>query len=133
MRVFDMHCDTMTLINKKGLDLSNEQTAVSLPKAQLAKAEAYVQCFALFVKNDDSDEAEKEWAEHYEWFKNQMAKYSEKVEQAMTYDDILRITKAGKNGSHTDDGKCSSLWRQARSDFEDEGKRLPDFFAHLEW
>ncbi len=96
MRVFDMHCDTMTLINKKGLDLSNEQTAVSLPKAQLAKAEAYVQCFALFVKNDDSDEAEKEWAEHYEWFKNQMAKYSEKVEQAMTYDDILRITKAGK-------------------------------------
>ena len=55
MRVFDMHCDTMTLINKKGLDLSNEQTAVSLPKAQLAKAEADVQCFALIVKNDDSD------------------------------------------------------------------------------
>lgn len=59
MRVFDMHCDTMTLINKKGLDLSNEQTAGIAAKSAACKGGSVCAVFALFVKNDDSDEAGK--------------------------------------------------------------------------
>jgi len=131
MKVFDLHCDTMTLIKNKALNLDNDQTAVSLAKAAAAKTEAYVQCFAIFVKSDESEEAEKEWAEHYEWFKNQMMMYVDRIEQAMTYDDIVRITAEGKSVAVLTAENASSLGGRLESISEMRQKGC--LIASLTW
>ena len=99
MRVFDLHCDTMTVTGSRGITFDNRETSVSLGRIKNAGMKAYAQCFALFVENDDSAEAEKEWAEHYEWFKNQMQMYADFTEQAESYEDIMRIAESGKTAA----------------------------------
>lgn len=99
MRVFDLHCDTMTVTGSRGITFDNRETSVALGRIKNAGMKAYAQCFALFVENDDSAEAEKEWAEHYEWFKNQMQMYADFTEQAESYEDIMRIAESGKTAA----------------------------------
>ena len=83
----------------RGVTFDNRETSVSLERIKNAGMQVYAQCFALFVENDDSDEAEKEWAEHYEWFKNQMQLYADFMEQAVSYEDIVRIAESGKTAA----------------------------------
>lgn len=99
MRVFDLHCDTMTVTGSREITFDNRETSVSLGRIKNTGMKAYAQCFALFVENDDSAEAEKEWAEHYEWFKNQMQLYADFTEQAESYEDIMRIAESGKTAA----------------------------------
>lgn len=50
MKIFDMHCDTLTYCKKKGLDLDSELCALRLSDAR--EFSSYIQLYAVFVPDE---------------------------------------------------------------------------------
>lgn len=97
MKVFDLHCDSITALETVKEDLDNDVSAVSLKKVFDGKVMPYVQCFAAFLSDDYRGEAAIEkWDRIYEWFRRQMRLYPDKIEQVFCGSDIERITEDGK-------------------------------------
>ena len=111
MRVFDLHCDTISALAESRVNLENSKTAVSLPKAEKVfgcaaesgnacqdggRSSAYVQCFALFSREDDGGAAAAEWEALYAVFLEQMRRFSDRVMQADSYDGIQTTLASGQ-------------------------------------
>ena len=111
MRVFDLHCDTISVLAENGSNLRNGETAVSLFRAEkmLGNAmktdrgkghpSAYVQCFALFSKEDDGAKGAALWDALYAVFSEQMRRFSDTILQANSYRGIQTAIEDGKNRS----------------------------------
>jgi len=97
MKLFDLHCDSITALETIKKDLDNDVSAVSLQKAAAGKVMPYAQCFAAFISDDYRGTAAIEkWDRIHEWFCRQMRLYPNKIEQVYRGSDIRRIAKAGK-------------------------------------
>lgn len=97
MKVFDLHCDTITALETVQTDLDNEFSAVNLRSAKSGNFEAYAQCFAAFLADDYRGEAAiKKWDRIYSWFERQLALYPDKIQQVRCGSDLRRIEAAGK-------------------------------------
>lgn len=97
MKLFDLHCDTITGLETVGLHLESDVAAISLKKLEKSGITAYAQCFAMFL-NDTyrGQSAIEKWDRTYQWFLRQLALYPDQLEQVLTGSDLDRITEAGK-------------------------------------
>ena len=128
MRVFDLHCDTISVLAEKGSSLRNGETAVSLFRAEkmLGNAmktdrdkehhSAYVQCFALFSKEDDGAKGAALWDALYAVFSEQMRRFSDAILQADSYRGIQAAIEDGKI--------CALLTAENGSVFGDRLERI---------
>ena len=97
MKLFDLHCDTITGLETVGLHLDNDVAAISFKKLEKSGISAYAQCFAMFLDDKYRGQAAIEkWDRAYKWFLKQLALYPNQMEQVLTGADIDRITEAGK-------------------------------------
>lgn len=97
MKVFDLHCDTITALETVQADLDNEMSAVNLHSAAWGNFEAYAQCFAAFLSDNYRGEAAIEkWNRIYGWFERQLALYPDKIQQVRCGSDLRKIEADGK-------------------------------------
>lgn len=97
MKLFDLHCDTITGLETVGLHLGNDAAAISLSKLENSGISAYAQCFAIFLDDKYRGKAAIEkWDRIYQWFLKQLELYPNKIEQVLTGADLEKITKKGK-------------------------------------
>ncbi len=52
MRLFDLHCDTITGLETVQLDLGSCEAAIDLNKIEKSGFDAYAQCFAMFLSDE---------------------------------------------------------------------------------
>lgn len=94
MKVFDLHCDTITELCASGENLVNNTHQLSLDRACF---ESYVQTFAIFMPDQYRGQAAIDYFDrNLCYFKAQMACYSSCIEQAYTGGDLSRILHSGK-------------------------------------
>ncbi|MCI5802117.1 MAG: membrane dipeptidase [Oscillospiraceae bacterium] len=87
MKVFDLHCDTITVLCDHGEDLVNRSRHISLDK--LAGFERWVQCFAVFMPDEYRGEAAKEYFErNFRYYRAQMEKFSGRIGTAERSDQL---------------------------------------------
>lgn len=97
MKLLDLHCDTVTVLESVQLDLENEVSAVTLEKARMLDAKAYAQCFAMFLSDEHrGQDAIEKWERTYRWFCRQMELYADSMEQVFSGTDLDRIEQEGK-------------------------------------
>ncbi len=97
MKLLDLHCDTITALSSVQLDLDNEVSAVTLGKAKNLNAQAYAQCFAIFLSDEyRGQKAIQKWETVYYWFCRQLTLYSDKMQQVMCGKDLDEIEKNGR-------------------------------------
>lgn len=78
MRVFDMHCDTLTLCKRKGWSLDNGQNHLRLSDAQ--DFDAYIQLYAVFIPDDvRGEQAERYFSIHSAYYRRQLAESQGKL------------------------------------------------------
>lgn len=71
MRVFDMHCDTLTVCKKKGWDLDNENCQLRLGDAD--GFDSYVQLYAVFIPDEVRGErAQSFFGAHHAYYRRQL-------------------------------------------------------------
>lgn len=100
MKLFDLHCDTITGMETIKRDMGNCEAAINLKKIEKAGFAAYGQCFAMFLSDDYRGQAAlRQWEAEYGWFIRQMELYRDVMEQAKSYEDLCRITKEGKTAA----------------------------------
>lgn len=95
MRVFDLHCDTLTecFINKS--ELLNDNMSVSLGYAR--EGFGWCQTFAVFVPDTLRGlDAARYFDLNYAFFTRQMEKYASLAAQAMSARDIFGIIESGR-------------------------------------
>ena len=98
MRIFDLHCDTLTACLGKKLELLDSGRMVDLRFA--GQAEDWVQCFAIFVPDRISGEDALQWVrDHGAYFDSQAGKYPEKLRTVRTAGDLAAPA----------DGRCRGM------------------------
>ena len=98
MRIFDLHCDTLTACLGKKLELLDSGRMVDLRFA--GQAEDWVQCFAVFVPDRISGEDALQWVrDHGAYFDSQAGKYPEKLRTVRTAGDLAAPA----------DGRCRGM------------------------
>lgn len=94
MFLFDLHCDTITELCKKGEDLSGNSCHISIEKLDSAM---WCQCFAIFMPDDyRGQDAISFFERNYAYFLAQMKKYAGRVVQVRTYSEISSALASGK-------------------------------------
>lgn len=94
MKVFDLHCDTIIELCASGEHLINHTRQLSIDRACF---ESYVQTFAVFMPDQYRGQAAIDYFNrNLHYFKSQMQRYSELIEQAYTGGDLTRILQNGK-------------------------------------
>lgn len=72
MRVFDLHCDTLTLCKQKGWTLDNGQNHLHLSDAQ--DFDSYIQLYAVFIPDEvRGRQAENYFSIHSAYYRRQLA------------------------------------------------------------
>ncbi|MCI8443461.1 MAG: hypothetical protein HFG27_13205 [Provencibacterium sp.] len=78
MRVFDLHCDTLTLCKRKGWTLDNGQNHLHLSDAQ--DFDSYVQLYAIFIPDEIRGlQAENFFSIHNVFYRRQLAESEGKL------------------------------------------------------
>lgn len=71
MRIFDMHCDTLTVCKRKGWGLENPHTAVRLSDA--LDFDSYVQLYAIFIPDTlRGERARSFFSIHHAFYRRQL-------------------------------------------------------------
>ena len=86
--IIDMHCDTLLNLRTKECDLENVKGHISLDK--LIQSNYLVQCFAVFTYLKYVKEPKKYVREMIDAFKYNMNKFSDKIKQVYSYEDIIK-------------------------------------------
>ncbi len=78
MKLFDLHCDTLFELDKRSLDLSCSNLAVSLDGMQ--KYDKIVRCFAIYTPDTlKGEDAQAHLENLYRVFQNQLAIYGNQI------------------------------------------------------
>lgn len=81
MKVFDLHCDTITVLCEKKEELVNRTRHISLDK--MDGFERYVQCFAIFMPDEYRGAGAAEYFDrNWRYYKAQMEKFSASIDTA---------------------------------------------------
>lgn len=95
MNYFDLHCDTLSEIQKNNTALSDDKTAVSMQKAE--KLEAWCQCFAVWTPDFLKGEAAyQNYKKQIEILTEQSLQNNEKMVFCKKKDDIAEAVKENK-------------------------------------
>jgi len=86
--IIDMHCDTLLNLRTKEYHLENVKGHISLDK--LIQSNYLVQCFAVFTYLKYVKEPKKYVREMIDAFKYNMNKFSDKIKQVYSYEDIIK-------------------------------------------
>lgn len=118
MRVFDLHCDTLTACLGKKLELLDNGRMVDLRFA--GQAEDWVQCFAVFVPDRVSGEDAVKWVrDHGAYF----------YEQAEQHADKLRTVKTAGDLAAPSDGRCRGMLTiEGGRAFAGQLERIDEFY-----
>ena len=114
MKVWDLHCDTLSELRraeKAGRPKSFAQNDLHIDLEKLQKGDYLLQCFAAFVNLDDPAPGADPLVtalEEIDWFKRIMAAYPDAIAPVYTAADIRRNAAAGKiSGMLTiEEGAC---------------------------
>lgn len=114
MKVWDLHCDTLSELRKAehaGRPKSFAQNDLHIDLEKLQKGDYLLQCFAAFVNLGDKTPGADPLVtalEEIDQFKRIMAAYPEKIAPVYTAADIRRNAAAGKiSGMLTiEEGAC---------------------------
>ena len=96
MKVWDMHCDTLSELRraeKAGQPKSFAQNDLHIDLEKLQKGDYLLQCFAAFVNLDDPAPGADPLVtalEEIDWFKRIMAAYPDAIAPVYTAADIRR-------------------------------------------
>lgn len=95
MKLFDLHCDTVTELCKTQQDLFSTKTQLSLNYLKAFKE--WCQTFAIFIPDDYRGQAAEDYFEtNYKYFMHLMEKHNEVIEMVNSSRDIQKITAKGK-------------------------------------
>lgn len=95
MKLFDLHSDSIIVMNSKESDLYCTETHISL--AALSSFEKWCQTFAIFVPDSKRGQAAEEFFDlNYNYFQKMMEKFATTVEQVKSSSDIEKIVAKGK-------------------------------------
>ncbi len=86
--IIDMHCDTLLNLRTKEYDLENVKGHISLDK--LISSNYLVQCFAVFTHLKYVKDPKQYVEEMIDAFKYNMDKFSNKIKQVYSYEDIIK-------------------------------------------
>ena len=114
MKVFDLHCDTLSELRyaeEAGQPKSFAENDLQIDLKKLQKGDYMLQCFAAFVNLDDPAPGADPLVtalEEIDWFKRIMAAYPDAIAPVYTAADIRRNAAAGKiSGMLTiEEGAC---------------------------
>ena len=94
MKVFDLHCDTITRLCESGGGLVNANLQLSIDRPSFG---SYVQTFAIFVPDTLHGQAAVDYYEkNYAYFMSQMQQYSSKIAQVKTPKELTATLQDGK-------------------------------------
>ncbi len=99
MKVWDMHCDTLSALRhaeQAGVPVSFEHNDLHIDLARLERGDYMLQCFAAFVNLGNEDDPLVAALEEIDVFKRIMAKYADRIAQVYCAEDIRANAAAGK-------------------------------------
>lgn len=98
MRLFDLHCDTITELCSRKENLINGSCHISLDRACFD--EGYAQTFAIYMPDQYRGQGAIDFFDrNLEYFNAQMLRYSSRIEQARTSVQIDAVLKRGKTAA----------------------------------
>ena len=99
MKVFDMHCDTLSALmydRKKNIQSELRQNNHHLDLMKMMKGDYMLQCFAVYINKEYSDNVLLDGMKLVDTFYNEMEKNKDIISQVRCYADIEENMKAGK-------------------------------------
>ena len=106
MRLFDLHCDTITELCAKGEHLVNPDRHISLDR--VSAFSQYCQAFAIFIPDEHRGQAAIDYFErNYVYYLQEHARYCETIAQATEPEQLDAIFASGRCASIlTVEGGC---------------------------
>ena len=97
MAIIDLHCDTLTLCNRAGIDLVSDQTQLSLDRIDARGG--WCQAFAVFLPDDIRGKAAVEYfSDNYRYYLRQLEKFPQ-LTPVHTLADLDRAFAQGRIGA----------------------------------
>lgn len=99
MKVYDLHCDTISAIyegRKEGRELSLADSSLQVDLEKMKKGDYQLQTFAIFLDKAHTDNCFAVAREMTGLFKKELEKNRDKISQVYTYQDIQRNQEEGK-------------------------------------
>lgn len=99
MKIYDMHCDTISAISelrKKGQQAVLAENRLHLDLEKMKQGDYSLQTFALFLDKKEEEDCFAAAQELLEIFKKEMKENQEQISQVFTYADIEENEKKGK-------------------------------------
>lgn len=96
MRIIDLHCDTISSIQKSGESLFRNNCHFDIERAR--QAGVGLQFFALFTMPTGMNEALRQILKQVHKFNNEMTQYQNFLHPILTYEDISLADKSDKIG-----------------------------------
>ena len=99
MKVFDMHCDTLSALmydRKNNIQSELRQNNHHLDLMKMMKGDYMLQCFAVYINKEYSDNVLLDGMKLVDTFYNEMEKNKDIISQVRCYADIEENMKAGK-------------------------------------
>lgn len=134
MKVFDMHCDTISALYEKRkcnevVELKKNNLHLDIEK--MKKGDYGLQTFALFVDKEAQKDSFRTAQEMAVLFQEEIKKNSQDIAQVFTYRDILENEKNGKISAilSLEEGAIYEKEPQMLRKFYDQGVRM----ATLTW
>lgn len=99
MKVFDMHCDTLSALmydRKNNIQSELRQNNHHLDLMKMMKGDYMLQCFAVYINKEYSDNVLLDGMKLVDTFYNEMEKNKDIISQVRCYADVEENMKAGK-------------------------------------
>lgn len=99
MKVFDLHCDTVSAIyqeRKKGGSLFLNSSSLHLDLEKMRKGDYELQTFAIFLDKENTKDCFATAQDMIKLFKEEIEKNREQIAQVYTYEDIRKNREQGK-------------------------------------
>ena len=125
MPIVDLHCDTLTVCQEAGVDLTCGQTQLSLD--QIDRGEGWCQAFAVFIPDENRGQAAVDYfCRNLAYFRRQLEKFPGRLVQVTTAAQIRSALEAGKAAALlTVEGGCVLEGKEERIPWlAEEGVRM---------
>ena len=99
MKVYDLHCDTISAIyegRKEGKELTLASSSLQVDLEKMKKGDYQLQTFAIFLDRANTEDCFVTAREMTELFKEELEKNRDRISQVYTYQDIQRNKEEGK-------------------------------------
>lgn len=99
MKVYDLHCDTISAIyegRKEGKDLSLAANGLQVDLEKMKKGDYRLQTFAIFLDRASTENCFAAAREMAELFKRELEKNQDRISQVYSYEDIVRNRREGR-------------------------------------